>query len=93
VCDRIDEEKLIIFKRKMGQCCTSNAGDQNELNDAKKPEAVLGNGTEGANQNEDSAKIEAATKIQANYRGVKTRKQIKEDHGFEAKTLENQKPS
>ena len=45
----------------MGQCCASNPGDQNELNDIKKPEAV--SGTEGAIQVEDSSKIEAATRI------------------------------
>jgi len=47
----------------MGQCCASNPGDQNELNDIKKPEAVAGSGTEGAIQVEDSSKIEAATRI------------------------------
>ncbi len=33
----------------MGQCCATNPGDQNELNDIKKPEAVTGSGAEGAN--------------------------------------------
>jgi hypothetical protein len=30
----------------MGQCCASQPGDQNELNDIKKPAAV-GNGEDG----------------------------------------------
>ena len=68
----------------MGQCCASHPGDQNELNDMKKPAAV-GNGEDG-NQLV-VAQTEAALKIQANYRGVKTRKQVKEEFGFESKTI------
>ena len=36
------------------------------------------------------AQTEAALKIQANYRGVKTRKQVKEEFGFESKTINDQ---
>ena len=69
----------------MGQCCASHPGDQSEINDIKKPEAV------GGEDNQALAQTEAATKIQANYRGVKARQQVKEDYGFEANT-NNEEP-
>ena len=66
----------------MGQCCASHPGDQNELNDIKKPTTATGT--------DDAAQIkvetESAVKIQAYYRGVMTRKLIKEQYGFESKT-------
>jgi hypothetical protein len=33
----------------------------------------------------------AATKVQSMYRGVKARREVKEQYGFEAETIRNQK--
>ena len=67
----------------MGQCCASHPGDQNELNDIKKPKTV--SGTDDATL--IKVETESAVKIQAYYRGVMTRKLIKEQYGFESKTI------
>ena len=63
----------------MGACCTSNAGDAPEINSTK-PSTV-------AAKDDQQNAHEAATKVQAYYRGVMTRRVIKEEYGFEATTM------
>ena len=41
----------------MGQCCAANPGDQNELNDIKKPVTVSGTEDEQSKRAENNAAV------------------------------------
>ncbi len=70
----------------MGACCTSSPTEAPEINSTNtKPSTVTGG--------EFSAKIDdkeaAATKVQAYYRGVMTRRLVEQQYGFKAETIKN----
>jgi hypothetical protein len=72
----------------MGACCTSSPTEAPEINSNNaKPSTATGG--------DFSAKIDdkeaAATKVQAYYRGVMTRRAIEEQYGFKAETMNNLK--
>jgi hypothetical protein len=68
----------------MGACCTSSPTEAPEINSTNAKPSTATGGDFSAKTNDMEA---AATKVQAYYRGVMTRRAIEEQYGFKAETM------